>query len=133
MNWLPELQHLPAMTWWDVLDIAIVSLVIYEVLKAIRGTRAIQMAAGSALLALMLYVSRWGHLQTIDWLIRNLLPYIVFAAIVLFQADIRRALAHFGRAPFFRYFLTPEGAEETIEEIAVAATQLAAARIGAIV
>ena len=123
MNWLPNLPRLPAMTWWDVLDIAIVSLVIYEVLKAIRGTRAIQMVAGSALLVVMFYVSRWGHLQTIDWLIRNLLPYMVFAAIVLFQADIRRALAHFGRAPFFRYFLTQEGAEETIEEIAVAAAQ----------
>ena len=119
------------MTWWDILDIAIVSLVIYEVLKAIRGTRAIQMAAGfGAAVVLMFYVSRWGHLQTVDWLIRNLLPYLVFAAIVLFQADIRRALAHFGRAPFFRYFLTQEGAEETIEEIAVAATQLSAARIG---
>jgi len=128
LNWLPNFPRLPAMTWWDILDIAIVSLVIYEVLKAIRGTRAIQMAAGSALLVTMFYISRWGHLQTVDWLIRNLLPYIAFAAIVLFQADIRRALAHFGRAPFFRYFLTQEGAEETIEEIAVAA-----ARIGAIV
>jgi diadenylate cyclase len=133
LNWLPEIPNVPAVTWWDVLDIAIVTVVIYEVLKAIRGTRAIQMAAGSTLLAFMFYVSRWGHLQTIDWLIRNLLPYMVFAAIVLFQADIRRALAHFGRAPFFRYFLTPEGAEETIEEIAVAATQLSIARIGAIV
>jgi len=133
LNWLPEIANVPAATWWDVLDIAIVTVVIYEVLKAIRGTRAIQMAAGSTLLVFMFYVSRWGHLQTIDWLIRNLLPYIVFAAIVLFQADIRRALAHFGRAPFFRYFLTPEGAEETIEEIAVAATQLSIARIGAIV
>ena len=133
LNWLPEIANVPAATWWDVLDIAIVTVVIYEVLKAIRGTRAIQMVAGSTLLAFMFYVSRWGHLQTIDWLIRNLLPYIVFAAIVLFQADIRRALAHFGRAPFFRYFLTPEGAEETIEEIAVAATQLSIARIGAIV
>jgi len=133
LNWLPEIANVPAATWWDVLDIAIVTVVIYEVLKAIRGTRAIQMAAGSTLLVFMFYVSRWGHLQTIDWLIRNLLPYIVFAAIVLFQADIRRALAHFGRAPFFRYFLTPEGADETIEEIAVAATQLSIARIGAIV
>ena len=124
MNWLPLIPRLPAMTWWDILDIAIVSLVIYEVLKAIRGTRAIQMAAGFALLSVMFYVSRWGHLQTVDWLIRNLLPYLVFAAIVLFQADIRRALAHFGRAPFFRYFLTQEGADETIEEIAVAAAQL---------
>ena len=133
LNWLPQLSRMPAITWWNILDIALVSLAIYEVLKAIRGTRAIQMAAGSALLVVILYISRWGHFQTIDWLIRNLLPYIVFAAIVLFQADIRRALAHFGRAPFFRYFLTPEGADETIEEIAVAAAQLAAARIGAII
>ena len=133
MDWLPLTPRFPTMTWWDVLDIAIVSLVIYEVLKAIRGTRAIQMAAGFGLLLLMFYVSRWGHLQTVDWLIRSLLPYLVFAAIVLFQADIRRALAHFGRAPFFRYFLTQEGADETIEEIAVAAAQLSTARTGAIV
>jgi diadenylate cyclase len=133
LNFLPSLPRLPAVTWWDILDIAIVSVVVYELLKAIRGTRAIQMAAGSAFLVMMFYVSRWGHLQTIDWLMRNLLPYLVFAAIVIFQADIRRALAHFGRAPFFRYLLTEEGEEETIEEIAVAANQLSAARTGAII
>jgi diadenylate cyclase len=133
LSWLPAIPSLPAMTWWDMVDIAIVAFVIYEILKAIRGTRAIQMAAGSAFVVLMFYIARWGELQTVDWLIRNLLPYIVFAAIVLFQADIRRALAHFGRAPFFRYFLAQEGADETIEEIAVAATQLSAARTGAII
>jgi diadenylate cyclase len=134
LTWLnTAISRMPAMTWWDILDVTIVSIAIYEILKAIRGTRAVQMAVGSALLVLMFYISRWGHLQTVDWLIRNLLGYIVFAAIVLFQADIRRALAHFGRAPFFRYFLTQEGAEETIEEIAVAASQLSAQRVGAIV
>jgi diadenylate cyclase len=58
LNWLPLVPRFPTMTWWDVLDIAIVSLVIYEVLKAIRGTRAIQMAAGFTLLVVMFYVSR---------------------------------------------------------------------------
>src|ERR1700704_6164390 len=101
-------QRLPTMTWWDVLDISIVALVIYEVLKAIRGTRTVQMAVGLALLVMMFYISRWGHLQTLDWLIRNLLGYVFFAVIVLFQSDIRRALAHLGRAPFFRLFLTAE-------------------------
>jgi diadenylate cyclase len=133
LNWLQNMSRLPAMTWWDLLDIAIVSLIIYEILKALRGTRAVQMALGSALLLLMFYISRFGHLQTVDWLIRNLLPYLVFAAIVLFQADIRRALAHFGRAPFFRYFLRQEGADESIEEITVAASQLSAQRVGAII
>ena len=134
LNFLANLpQRMPAMTWWDVLDIAIVSVAIYEILKAIRGTRAVQMAVGLSVLVLVSYLSRWGHLETIDWLIRNSLGYIVFAIIVLFQADIRRALAHLGRAPFFRYFLTTEGAEETIEELAVAATQLSTQRIGAII
>lgn len=131
-TWLSVVRW-PTLTWWDVLDIAIVSVAIYELLKAVRGTRAVQMAVGSAFLVLMFYLSRWGNLKTVDWLIQNLFGYIVFAAIVLFQADIRRALAHFGRAPFFRYFLTPEGAEETIEELMVGATQLSAQRIGAII
>jgi diadenylate cyclase len=133
-TWLAALpQRFPTMTWWDVLDITIVSVVIYEVLRAIRGTRTVQMTVGLALLVMTFYISRWGHLQTVDWLIRNLLGYLVFAVIVLFQSDIRRALAHLGRAPFFRLFLTAEGAEETIDEIVVAATQLSSQRVGAIV
>lgn len=131
-SWVSVVQW-PAMTWWDVLDVAIVSVAIYELLKALRGTRAVQMAVGSAFLVLMFYISRWGNLKTVDWLIQNLFGYIVFAAIVIFQADIRRVLAHFGRAPFFRYFLTPEGADETNEELVFAATQLSAQRAGAII
>jgi diadenylate cyclase len=131
-SWL-SVARWPAMTWWDVLDIAIVAVAIYELLKALRGTRAVQMAVGSAFLVLTFYISRWGNLKTVDWLIQNLFGYIVFAAIVIFQADIRRALAHFGRAPFFRYFLTPEGADETNEELVFAATQLSAQRVGAII
>ena len=68
-----------------------------------------------------------------NWLIRNLVGYVVFAVIVLFQSDIRRALAHFGRAPFFRYFAKAESAEESIEELVVAASMLSAQRIGAII
>jgi hypothetical protein len=59
--------------------------------------------------------------------------YVVFAAIVLFQSDIRRALAHLGRAPFFRYLAKGETVDETVEEIAVAAQMLSSQRTGAIV
>ncbi len=72
-------------------------------------------------------------MQTVNWLIRNMLVYVAFAAIVIFQSDIRRALAHFGQAPFFRYFYRQEAADETIEEVVVAATMLAAQRVGAII
>lgn len=133
MNWLTALLKRPPIGWWDLVDILVVSILAYEVLKLIRGTRAVQMALGGGLIVGLFYVSRWGHLETVNWLIRNMVGYIVFAGIILFQSDIRRALAHFGRTPFFRYFAKPESAEESIEDLIVAASVLSAQRIGAII
>src|SRR5438046_552351 len=133
MSWITTLLGRPPIGWWDLVDILIVSVLIYEVLLLIRGTRAVQMGLGAGVLVALFYGSRWGHLETVNWLIRNLFGYFVFAAIVLFQSDIRRALAHLGRGPFFRYFAKPESAEESIEELVVAAGMLASQRIGAII
>lgn len=127
------LRYRPPVGWWDILDILIVSFLIYEFLKLIRGTRAVQMAVGSMLIVVLFYVSRLAPLQTVNWMIRNMLVYVAFAAIVIFQSDIRRALAHFGQAQFFRYFNRQEAANETIEEVVVAATTLASQRVGAII
>src|SRR5829696_2647937 len=132
-DYLANLLRRPPVGWWDLLDIAIVSVLIYEFLKLIRGTRAVQMAVGSLLVIALFYVSQLAPLQTLNWLIRNALVYVGFAAIVIFQSDIRRALARLGQAPFFRYFNRQEAAAETIEEIAVAATMLSQQKIGAIV
>jgi len=133
MSWITTFLRRPPIGWWDLLDILVVWILIYEVLKLIRGTRAVQMALGGGMLVDLFYGSRWGHLETVNWLIRSLLSYIVFAVIVLFQSDIRRALAHLGRAPFFRYFTRPESAEETVEELIVAASMLSSQHIGAII
>ena len=126
------LQEVP-IGWWDVIDITIVSLVIYEFLKLIRRTRAVQVALGGGVVVGIYYASQFAPLQTVNWLIRDMFGYMVFAAIVLFQSDIRRALAHLGRAPFFRYFAEPERTGEAIEEIVVASTMLASQRVGAII
>jgi diadenylate cyclase len=132
-EYLTNLLRRPPVGWWDLLDIAIVSFIFYEFLKLIRGTRAVQMAAGSLLIVGLFYLSRLVPLQTVNWMIRNMLVYVAFAAIVIFQSDIRRALAHFGQAPFFRYFNRQEAANETIEELVVAATMLSSQRTGAII
>src|SRR5215217_9060467 len=132
-EYLQNVLRRPPIGWWDVLDILIVSFLIYEFLKLIRGTRAVQMAAGSLLIVGLFYVSRLLPLQTVNWMIRNALLYVAFAAIVIFQSDIRRALAHFGQAPFFRYLNRQAAADETIEEIVVAATVLSGQKVGAIV
>jgi diadenylate cyclase len=133
MNWWNDLFGRPPAGWRDILDIAIVSVLVYEVLKLIRGTRAVQMAVGAALIFGLLFLSQVANLETVNWLIRNAAGYLVFAAIVLFQSDIRRALAHFGRAPFFRLLTRAGAGDEGIEEIAVAAGMLASQRVGAII
>src|SRR5436309_14820032 len=120
MTWLTAFLRRPPIGWVDIADIVVVSIIIYEVLRLIQGTRAVQMAVGGGVVVGLFYVSRWSQLETVNFLIRNFVGYIVFAVIVLFQADIRRALAHLGRAPFFRYFAKPESAAESIEEIIVA-------------
>jgi diadenylate cyclase len=133
MDWLNGLLRRPPVDWWDLIDIVVVSLLIYEVLKLIRGTRAVQMALGAGMFVGLFYGSQWAHLETVNWLIRTMAGYVVFAVIVLFQSDIRRALAHLGRAPFFRYFAKEESAEESIEELVTATSMLSAQRIGAII
>jgi len=133
VSFLTELLQRPPVTWWDVLDILIVSIMIYELLKLIRGTRAVQMAVGIAFIVGLFYVSRGFQLETVNWLIRNVVGYVVFAAIVLLQADIRRALVHLGRGRLFRRLNRKVSDDDTIEELVVAATSLAAKKTGAII
>ena len=130
---LTSVLRLNRVSLWDLVDILIVGLLIYEVLKLIRRAHAVQILIGVGLIVGLYYASRFTPLQTLNWLTRDMFGYIVFAAIVLFQADIRRALAHFGRAPFFRYLNRPEATDETIEEVVVALRMLSEQRQGAIV
>jgi len=81
----------------SVIDILLVAFVIYEFLALVRGTRAALMLVGVAVLALAFYFSRIGELVTLNWLISTLLPYAVFALIVVFASEIRQALARLGR------------------------------------
>lgn len=133
MPWLDTFLDRPPATWRDLLDIALVSVLVYEVLKLIRGTRATQMAVALGAIVGLYYLSQALALETINWLIRNLVGYVVFAAIVLLQTDIRRALVHFGRGPFFKFLRRAEADEDAIEELVVAMETLAARHIGALV
>ncbi len=133
MSWLDALLARPPVTGWDLLDIAIVAVIVYELLKLIRGTRAAQMAVAIGAIVALFYASQALGLATINWLIRNVVGYVVFAAIVLLQTDIRRALVHFGRGPFFRYLRRVEPDEDVVEELVVALETLAAKQIGALV
>ena len=81
MEWLSDLLRRPSIAWWDLLDIALVSVLVYELLLLIRGTRAVQMALGASFLIGLFFASRWFELETVNWVIRNLASYVVFASI----------------------------------------------------
>lgn len=133
MTWLFTLLEGRTVSWRDLLDIAIVAVLLYQVLLLIRGTRAAQMVLTSAFIVALFYLSEFLGLETVNWLIRFLAPYVVFALIVLFQADIRRGLTLVGRMPFLRRLARFRNSVETVEEIVVAASALSAKRIGGII
>ena len=82
---------------WIALDILLVALLIYQVLVMIRGTRAVPMLVGLTVLAVLFYFARVGELTTLNWVVSHVLPYVVFALIVVFQSEIRHVLADLGR------------------------------------
>jgi diadenylate cyclase len=131
--WSSGFIRFPSMGWWDLLDILVASAAIYELLKLIRGTRAVQMVLGCGVLVGLYYASQQLGLQTVNWMVRNVAGYVVFAAIVLFQSDIRRALAQLGQTPFIRYFADTRAREEVIEELTAAAAALSAQKVGALI
>src|SRR5437762_3756898 len=127
-----EFLSIPHLTWTALLDIVIVAAIIYRLLVFIKGTRAVQMALGLALIVVFFYVSRWVRLETLSWIMTNIVPYFVFAIIVIFQHEIRRALAQFGQAPLFTGF-SSINRNEFYDEIMLAVTTLAANQIGALI
>ena len=108
----------------DLVDILVVGFLIYRILLLIRGTRGMQVTLGIIFLALLYYGSRLAQLKTLQWILANFLTYIVFAIIVIYQAEIRRGLANIGRNRFLRRF-SREVKKEAFDEIVLAATTLA--------
>jgi diadenylate cyclase len=88
--------HIPVISFTSILDIVLVAFLIYQFLVLVRGTRAAPMLIGVATLGLAFYFARLGELRTLNWLLSTLLPYVVFALIVVFQSEIRHALANLG-------------------------------------
>ena len=118
----------------NIADIVIVFLVVYAVLKLVRGTRAAPMAAGIGAFALLYWLAAKQNLATLEFVLRGGLLYIGVAIIVLFQAEIRQALISFGnsfRRPFARRF-TGQFGEGVYDEIVLAATTLASTKTGAL-
>jgi len=115
----------------DALDIGLVAFIIYRIFLLIKGTRAVQMLLGLAVILIVFVASRVAGLFTLHWLLDNFLASIILVIVVIFQNDIRRALIHVGRNPFFADL---SFREETaiISELVKAAVSMAGRRVGAL-
>ena len=124
--------HVPPVSAITVIDILVVAVLIYEFLVLVKGTRALQMLLGVGVLGLLIWIARVARLTTVNWLVTTLLPYGVFAAIVVFQSEIRHALAKLGRQLSFKR-LGPQTTTESYEDIVLAANLFSENSTGALI
>ncbi len=131
---LQSLQSLaePFSSWLDVVDVLLVTLVFYNVLLLIRGTREVQILIGILILVVLFYTAQALELRALETTLQNFFIVLPVALIVLFQQEIRRALATFGSTPLLGWANKREVAS-TFNEITLAATTLSERRIGALI
>ena len=126
--------HLSDMNLWALFDIAVLAVIIYQLLLVIRGTRAVNILVALAAVALLYVITGPGliSLNAVHSILGTLLFYLPLIVIVLFQNQIRQALAHLGKNPIDA--LMPRAADENmIEELALVAASLASKRLGALI
>lgn len=119
-------------TWRDLVDVLVVAFIIYYILALIRGTRAMQISLGLVLLGSMAFVARAFDLPALEVISRQILFYLPFAVIVLFQQEIRRGLARIVGNPL-AIFSRRREAEVPYEAVVDACLVLAAKRTGALI
>ena len=114
-------------TWRDLADIALVTFVVYQAILLVKGTRAMHMLLGLGVVLGTLVISQHLGLHTINWIINSFLSSLILVVIIIFQSDIRRALARMGRGPFFG---TDKDPGFTLEEVVRTAVGLASRMTG---
>ncbi len=126
-------QALPAeeFTVVGALDVAVVAFLIYGLIRFVRGTQATHIVLGALGVVALFLTASLLELRLLTLLLSHVLPYVAFAAIVVFQAEIRKLLASIGRALFGRS--GPRGTDDVLDEIVLAAKTLSSTRIGALI
>jgi len=132
------IEILRIQTWWDalrvVVDMGFVYYVIYRILLLIKGTRAVQMLIGLVLVLTFYFLSQDGYLNlaTTHWFIERFIANFIIIVVIIFQRDIRRALAEVGRTSLLSGTRAYEGTQ-VIEEVIKASMMLSSRKIGALI
>lgn len=119
----------------SIVDILLVSYVIYKLLNLIKGTKAVQLLKGIVVILLVRVVSEFFGLNTLSWLMQQAIDWGFLAIIIIFQPELRRALEQLGRGRFFSRSSGPddEEQEKMVDAIVKATDYMAKRRIGALI
>jgi len=131
LGFLPDIFS--QVRWQDALDILMVYIIVYRLLLLIRGTRAVQILTGLGIVAVAFIVSDRLRLFALNYVLKLFFEYLFLIIIILFQDEIRRALANIGRNPFLGGASAKSKAAHVLDEICKSANILAAKRIGALI
>jgi len=116
----------------DLVDVLIVSFIIYEGFKLTRGTRSAQIIVGMTLIALVATIAYWFQLEGLTWLFSNLATFGLIVLVIVFQPELRGVLAQLGQSRVLRRFVTLEQ-RKSLEEVSRAVSRLAELRYGALI
>jgi len=114
-----------------LLDVAVVAFIFYRLLLLVRGTRAAQMIIGLFAIGLLSVIAEWAHLATLNWLLSSLKTVWIIGFIIIFQPELRRALAQIGQSRVFRRFVRTESFG-VVGQVVRAVEEMSKRRIGGI-
>ena len=118
----------------NVVDILVVTFFIYQLINILRGSRAVQLLKGIAVIILIKVASFFLELQTVDWIVDLVIQWSVLAMIIIFQPEMRRGLEHLGRGSIFnRAKRKVNPGENLVQQLAKAVQYMAKRRIGALI
>ena len=118
----------------DIVDITIVAVAVYYLIKHFRNTRAAQLLKGIAIILVITFMAEWLHLNVISFILESTMQVGLIALIIIFQPELRRGLEHMGRSKFGKWFsVEKEDKTDIVPEICQAAKNLSAARTGALI
>jgi diadenylate cyclase len=128
------MDFLTDITVYDVIDILIVTYVIYKLILLVRGTRAIQLLKGIFVVVITWVLSIWFNLNTLQWMMNQMFTFGVLAIIIIFQPELRRALEQLGRGKLFtRQSAEDQEVTQVISAILKSTQHMSRKKIGALI
>ena len=123
------LDNIP-IEWRDLLDIGVVSVLLYQLIQLVRGSRALAVLTGLGVLTLLFFFAKAMGLYTLNWLLQHIFSSLFILIVVIFQSDIRQALGEMGTRRLFRRKQLLKGG---VEEVVMACVEMARLRVGALI